>query len=145
MGEILDFDTSKLTAKQQEVLTLLVSGHSPAETAKKANVGIQTVYNWRSKRFGKLEKQLVAERFTDAITQVRSLIPEVIDSLKSIVSDTSVTERDRISASRELLDLCGLKNKIAELSDEPESDEAMFDNVLSDMVAEVVLKHHAAN
>ena len=145
MGEILDFDPSKLTAKQQEVLTLLVSGYSPAEASKKASVGIQTVYNWRSKRFGKLEKQLVEERFSAAIIQVRGLVPEVIDNLRIIVSDKTIPARDRISASRELLDLCGLKHKISELSDAQESDEAVFDEILSEMVAEVVLKHNAEN
>ena len=97
MGEILDFDPSKLTAKQQEVLTLLVSGYSPAEASKKASVGIQTVYNWRSKRFGKLEKQLVEERFSAAIIQVRGLVPEVIDNLRIIVSDKTIPARYRIS------------------------------------------------
>lgn len=145
MGIIIKFDPSKLSAKQNEVLLLLVSGHSPSQAAQIAGVGTQTVYNWRSKCFGKVEKQLVDERFRDSLNQVKGVVPIVIDNLRNIVTDTSIPARDRISASRELLDLCGLKQMGHDLSDGLESDEIIFDEVLGEMIAEVVLKHNAAS
>jgi hypothetical protein len=104
LGTVLEL-SGHLSSKQREVLLLLARGNSPSVAASKANVAVQTIYNWKScnPEF-RLELERLQNRlYQEGVGSLRSLVHQAAATLREIMSRDAARDSDRIAAARTVL------------------------------------------
>ena len=93
-----------LSAKQAKAVTALINGDKVAVAAKKAGVVERTVYDWLTQpEYKRAVNSGIAEIYESVIASAVRASTKGIEVLEEIVTDPDSSNRDRISAIKELL------------------------------------------
>ena len=94
-----------------------LNGVSPKELAKKYNIGIDKLYN-------KIDNDSWAKEKTEINVNIRNNVQErikdltnlALETLCNVINDPESDNKDKVSASKAILDVSGLKSSKQELS-----------------------------
>jgi len=102
--------TLEVTPKQVKAISLLVTGMTGREVAKKVGVSYQTVSEWNNDPvFSVYVNQLKQEALDEARDKLRGLALEAVNSLQDLMINAK-NEEVRRKASLNILEMTGLLN-----------------------------------
>jgi AcrR family transcriptional regulator len=93
-----------LTPKQLKAVTSLLEGATVANTAKAVGVSERQVYRWLdSEDFKKALDNGIASAYNQALEKAVLGAGEAIQFLRDVIADQDASNRDRLTACKELL------------------------------------------
>lgn len=100
MQQIEDFDP-----KKQKALTALLEQPTIDKAADAAGVARSTIYRYlKDPDFAAAYRQARSEALAHATTRLQQLASEAVEALGDVIGDAYAAPKDRISASRTVLD-----------------------------------------
>ena len=117
----------ELTPTQNQALCLLAAGYDKHEVASISGVTTRTLDRWRNRPdFDKLLKQAIRKTYDACIAELVSGSCEAARTLKSIISDSDVPSRVKVTAIQVLLtNAAKIKDDL--LEERLEAVEALLD------------------
>ncbi|MBW4450644.1 MAG: hypothetical protein KME38_28400 [Spirirestis rafaelensis WJT71-NPBG6] len=117
----------ELTPTQNQALCLLAAGYDKHEVANISGITIRTLDRWRKNpKFDKLLKQAIRKTYDACIAELVSGSRDAARTLKSIISDSDVPSRVKVTAIQVLLTNAS-KVKDDLLEERLEAVEALLD------------------
>ena len=94
-----------LKPKQKQAIALLAEGKTKKETAKEVGIALSTLYSWvgNEPEFSAELNVVAQRRFEDLLAFSLSKAHDCLEELYAIGMDKDASNRDRISALRQIL------------------------------------------
>lgn len=100
-----------------EIKAEYLKGCSPKELSIKYNVPAKTIHEKASKESWVDEKASISKKVQESIENyIKTLSKKALKQLETVIDDTEAEYKDKVSASRAILDVSGLKSSKHELT-----------------------------
>lgn len=94
-----------------------LNGVTPKELAEKYNVSAKTIHEKASKEKWVGEKTRISKELQfDVKEKIKDLTDLALETLRTVINDPEADYKDKVSASRAILDVSGLKSLKQEVS-----------------------------
>lgn len=92
-------------------------GGTPQELAVKYGIPVNKIYNKvDNDKWAKEKTKITANVRNDVQTKIKDLTDLALDTLRTVINDPKADYKDKVSASRAILDVSGLKSLKQEVS-----------------------------
>jgi transposase-like protein len=114
----------KLSRKKEQAIASLLSQPSIGGAAKKVGIGEKTLFRWlQLDEFKRAYKTARRQVIDQTIAQIQSVMSEAVQTLLSVMADSTTPASAKVSAARALLDIGFKVVEIEELENRIEKIE----------------------